>query len=51
MTVKSEDVKIHQPEFFYKGQSLLAKESNLKSPGVAYSLLGHSLLPTDEQEM
>ena len=51
VSLASEDVKVHQPTFLYKGQPLLAKESALKSPGVAYSLLGHSILPTDEEEI
>lgn len=51
VAVESKDVKIHRPEFFYKGQPLLANKSALKSPGVAYSLLSHSLLPTDERDM
>ena len=50
-SVESEDVKIHQPSFLYKGQPLLAKEFALMSPGVAYSLLGYSILPTDEEDM
>ena len=51
VSVASEDTKIHQPTFLFKGQPLLAKESALKSPGVAYSLLGHSILPSDEEEI
>ena len=51
VSVASEDTKIHQPSFLYKGQPLLAKESALKSPGVAYSLLGHLILLSDEEEL
>lgn len=49
--VDSEDVKILRSEFFHKGKPLLAKESTLKLVSVAYSLLIHSPLPADEQEM
>lgn len=49
--VDFEQNKVHWPKFFHRGKPLLAKESALKSPSVADSLLSHFILLFDEQEM
>lgn len=49
--VNSKNTKVHRPECLHKGKPMLAKESSLKSASVAYSLLIHSFLPTNEKEI
>lgn len=47
----SKGSKVYRTEFIHRGQPMMANASALKSASVFYSILGSSILPTDEEDL